>query len=97
MTVIGAGQMGLGISPVVALGGYEVGLYDADPARPPQAIVAVAASLARNVARGGLATAEADAALARIRPVETLAEVAGADLVIEAATEDEAVKKAVFA
>ena len=97
VTVIGAGQMGLGISQVVALGGYEVGLYDADPARPPQAIVAVAASLARNVARGGLATAEADAALARIRPVETLAEVAGADLVIEAATEDEAVKKAVFA
>lgn len=97
VAVIGAGQMGLGISQVVALGGYEVGLYDADPARPPQAIAAVAASLARNVARGSLAVADADAALARIRPVETLAEAAGADLVIEAATEDEAVKKAVFA
>jgi len=96
VAVIGAGQMGLGISQVVALGGYEVGLYDADPARPPQAIAAVAASLARNVARGSLAAADADAALARIRPVETLAEAAGADLVIEAATEDEAVKKAVF-
>lgn len=97
VAVIGAGQMGLGISQVVALGGYEVGLYDADPARPPQAIAAVAASLARNVARGSLAVANADAALARIRPVETLAEAAAADLVIEAATEDEAVKKAVFA
>lgn len=52
VAVIGAGQMGLGISQVVALGGYEVGLYDADPARPPQAIAAVAASLARNVGRG---------------------------------------------
>ena len=97
VAVIGAGQMGLGISQVVALGGYEVGLYDADPARPPQAIAAVAASLARNVGRGSLAAADADAALARIRPVETLAEAAGADLVIEAATEDESVKKAVFA
>jgi 3-hydroxybutyryl-CoA dehydrogenase len=97
VAVIGAGQMGLGISQVVALGGYEVGLYDADPARPPEAIAAVAASLARNVGRGSLAVADADAALARIRPVETLAEAAGADLVIEAATEDEAVKKAVFA
>jgi 3-hydroxybutyryl-CoA dehydrogenase len=97
VAVIGAGQMGLGISQVVALGGYEVGLYDADPGRPAQAIAAVAASLARNVARGGIEAGEADAALARIRPVATLPEAASADLVIEAATEDEAVKKSVFA
>ena len=97
VAVIGAGQMGMGIAQTVALGGYEVGVYDSDASRPVQAIGGVAASLARNVARGGLDQDQADAALKRIRPITALEEAAGADLVIEAATEDEAVKKAVFA
>src|SRR5690606_33983359 len=57
----------------------------------------IGASLARHVARGLIGQAEADAAVARIRPAASLAEAARADLVIEAAVEDEAVKKEILA
>ena len=96
VAIIGAGQMGSGIAQAVASGGYEVRLYDLSAERIPLALGEIAASLARRAARGLTTPAEADAALARIRPVATLAEAAQADLVIEAASEDEAVKKAVF-
>ncbi|MFN3536486.1 MAG: 3-hydroxybutyryl-CoA dehydrogenase [Brevundimonas sp.] len=96
VAVIGAGQMGMGIAHVVALGGYDVRLYDVGADKLPAAIGAIGASMARQVARGTTTAADADAALARIRPIETLAEAGSADLVIEAATEDEAIKKAVF-
>lgn len=97
VAIVGAGQMGGGIAQAVAAGGYDVLLHDAVPERVPQAQGAIAASLARQVARGLLAQAEADAAVARIRPAKSLAEAAKADLVIEAAVEDEAVKKAILA
>ena len=96
VAVIGAGQMGMGIAHVVALGGYDVRLYDVGADKLPAAIGAIGASMARQVSRGAVTAAEADAALARIQPIETLAEAGGADLVIEAATEDEAIKKSVF-
>jgi len=96
VSVIGAGQMGSGIAQAVALGGYEVRLYDVDANRAPVALGLIGASLARQAARGVISAADADAALARIRSVTSLAEIGGADLVIEAAVEDEAVKKAVF-
>src|SRR5690606_9797884 len=95
--IVGAGQMGAGIAQTVATGGYDVALYDAAADQPPQALAAIAASLARQVAREMLTQDEADAALARIRPVASLAEAARADLIIEAAVEDEAVKKSIFA
>ncbi|HYC67633.1 3-hydroxybutyryl-CoA dehydrogenase [Brevundimonas sp.] len=97
VAIVGAGQMGAGIAQAVAAGGYEVLLHDAAPERVPQAQGAIAASLARQTARGLTTQAEADAALARIRPAKSLAEAARADLVIEAAVEDEAVKKAILA
>ncbi len=97
VAIVGAGQMGAGIAQTVATGGYDVALYDAAADRPPQALGAIAASLARQVARELLSQADADAALARIRPAGTLAEAAKADLIIEAAVEDEAVKKAILA
>ncbi|MDY6923427.1 MAG: 3-hydroxybutyryl-CoA dehydrogenase [Pseudomonadota bacterium] len=97
VAIVGAGQMGAGIAQAVAAGGYEVRLYDAAPERLPQAQGAIAASLARQVARGLASQADADAALARIRPAKSLAEAAQADLVIEAAVEDEAVKKSILA
>ena len=97
VAIVGAGQMGAGIAQAVAAGGYQVLLYDAAPDRVPQAQAAIAASLARQVARALATQAEADAALARIRPAKSLAEAAKADLVIEAAVEDEAVKKAILA
>jgi 3-hydroxybutyryl-CoA dehydrogenase len=96
VAVIGAGQMGSGIAQAVASGGYEVRLYDLSAERIPLAQGEIAASLARRAARGLTTQVEADAALARIQPVASLAEAARADLIIEAASEDEAVKKAVF-
>jgi 3-hydroxybutyryl-CoA dehydrogenase len=96
VAIIGAGQMGSGIAQAVASGGYEVRLYDLSAERIPLAQGEIAASLARRAARGLTTQAEADAALARIQPVASLAEAAQADLVIEAASEDEAVKKSVF-
>nr|WP_314431883.1 3-hydroxybutyryl-CoA dehydrogenase [uncultured Brevundimonas sp.] len=97
VAVIGAGQMGSGIAQTVATGGYQVRLYDLSAERIPLALGEIAASLARRAARGLITQAEADAALARIQPVTSLIEAAKADLVIEAASEDEAVKKSVFA
>ena len=97
VAIVGAGQMGAGIAQAVAAGGYQVLLYDAAPDRVPQAQAAIAASLARQVARGITDQASADAALSRISAVSSLAAAAKADLVIEAAVEDEAVKKAILA
>ena len=97
VAIVGAGQMGAGIAQAVAAGGYDVLLHDAAPERVPQAQGVIAASLARQVARALTTQADADAALARIRPASSLAEAAKADLVIEAAVEDEAVKKAILA
>jgi 3-hydroxybutyryl-CoA dehydrogenase len=97
VAIIGAGQMGAGIAQAVALGGYRVNLFDVEAARLPAAIGAIGASLARQVARTTLTQAQADQALAAIAGIGTLAEAGEADLVIEAAVEDEAIKKAVFA
>nr|WP_313428095.1 3-hydroxybutyryl-CoA dehydrogenase [Brevundimonas diminuta] len=96
VAVIGAGQMGSGIAQVVAAGGYEVKLYDIASDRVTLALGEIAASLARRAARGLSSKAEAQAALQRITAVKTLAEAAEADLIIEAASEEEAVKKGVF-
>ncbi|MGZ9113924.1 MAG: 3-hydroxybutyryl-CoA dehydrogenase [Brevundimonas sp.] len=97
VAILGAGQMGAGIAQAVAAGGYQVLLYDAAGDRVPQAQGAIAASLARQVARGLIDQSAADAALSRISPAATLAIAARADLVIEAAIEDEAVKKSILA
>lgn len=96
VAVIGAGQMGSGIAQVVAAGGYEVKLYDIASDRVTLALGEIAASLARRAARGLSSEAEAQATLQRITAVASLAEAAQADLVIEAASEEEAVKKGVF-
>ena len=89
--------MGAGIAQTVAAGGYQVLLYDAAGDRVPQAQGAIAASLARQVARGLIDQSAADAALSRITAAPSLAAAAKADLVIEAAIEDEAVKKSILA
>lgn len=94
--VVGAGQMGAGIAHVCALGGREVRLHDRDPARLEAAREEIARNLSRQVAKGLVDEAAAEAALGRIR-VSDLAAVAQADLVIEAATEHEETKKAIFA
>jgi 3-hydroxybutyryl-CoA dehydrogenase len=97
VSILGAGQMGAGIAQAVAVGGYEVRLYDVDPARVAAARAEIGASLARQVERGAITAEQGGDAGARITAAGSLAEVGAADLVIEAAVEDEAVKKAAFA
>ena len=97
VAIIGAGQMGVGIAHAVALGGYSVRLYDVSPARLPVAQGEIAANLARQVGGDKISQADADAALQRISTIQTLTDAGSADLIIEVAVEDEAVKKAIYA
>jgi len=97
VAIIGAGQMGVGIAHAVALGGYQVSLYDVSAARLPVALGEIAVNLSRQVGKGAVSQADADAALARITVIDTLAQAGSADLIIEVTVEDEAVKKAVYA
>ena len=95
--IVGAGQMGSGIAHVSALAGYKVLLYDVAPERIEKGIATVNGNMARQVAGGKLAEAERQAAIALISPAPALKDLAGADLVIEAATEDESIKRKIYA
>lgn len=95
--VIGAGQMGAGIAQVAAQAGYAVILSDIDLPRAEKGLAGIAKLLARNVEKEKISKADADATLARITPVGDIAPLAEAQLVIEAATEREEVKRAIFA
>jgi 3-hydroxybutyryl-CoA dehydrogenase len=94
--VIGSGLMGNGIAHVSALAGYNVILSDIEMARAEAARTTVAKNLARMVSKGTATQVQADAALARIRLTTSNADHAEADLVIEAATENEGVKAKIF-
>ena len=94
--VIGAGLMGNGIAHVSALAGYDVILSDVEMARAEAARATIAKNLGRGVSKGVVTQADADAALARIVLTTDSAAFADADLVIEAATEREAIKRQIF-
>ena len=94
---VGAGQMGSGIAQVAALAGYRVLLYDVSPDRIEKGIATVSGNLARSVSHGKIEEKDRQAAIARIAPATTIEGLAGADLVIEAATEDETVKRKIYA
>jgi len=94
--VIGAGQMGGGIAHVCALGGYDVLLHDVSPERIKAGLEAIERNMARQVSRGIIDQPAMDAALARIQGAPELQSVGAADLAIEAATENEETKKAIF-
>ncbi len=94
--VIGAGQMGSGIAHVVALGGYDVLLHDVSPERIAQGIVQIEKNMTRQVSRGLIEHTAMEAAMARIKPANELQAIGGADLAIEAATENEETKKNIF-
>ena len=95
--VIGAGQMGNGIAHVVALAGYEVVLNDLKKEALDKALGTIERNLARQVGRGLVTDADMKAALKRIGFASTFKELGDADLVVEAATEDESVKRKIFA
>ncbi len=94
--VIGAGQMGAGIAQVSAQAGYAVLLSDVSVERAQAGRDGIAKQLARAVSKEKLTQDDADATLARIEPVGDLAAMAPCDLVIEAATEREAIKRQIF-
>src|SRR5580698_2938635 len=94
--VIGAGQMGSGIAHVCALAGYDVRLNDLSRERIDAGISVIERNLSRQVARGIINDAAMVAALAHIKPAESLVDIGAADLAIEAATEDETLKKSIF-
>ena len=94
--VVGAGQMGTGIAHVLALAGYDVVLNDVAPATREASVGLIGRNIDRQVTRGKV-TAEAKAtAMARIRTTLNIADLGPLDLIIEAATEKEVVKQAIF-
>ncbi|MCB1467701.1 MAG: 3-hydroxybutyryl-CoA dehydrogenase [Rhizobiaceae bacterium] len=95
--IVGAGQMGGGIAHVTAMAGYKVQLYDISPERIEKGIATISGNMARQVSSGKLEESVRQAALANISPAPQMEDLAGVDLVIEAATEDETVKRKIFA
>jgi len=97
VSVIGAGTMGNGIAHVFAQSGHAVTLIDLDQSRLDGALATIAKNLDRQVQKEAISADDRDAALARITPATDLAEgVAGADLVVEAATENADLKAQIF-
>jgi 3-hydroxybutyryl-CoA dehydrogenase len=94
--VIGAGQMGSGIAHVCALGGYDVMLHDVSADRIATGLSLIEKNMARQVSRGIIEPAAMEAGMARIKPAGELQVIGTTDLAIEAATEDEEVKKSIF-
>ena len=94
--VIGAGQMGNGIAHVMAAAGYDVLLNDISQEALAGALRTIEKNLARQVSRGKLSDDAMTSALARIHPTLTLTDLGATDLVIEAATERETIKQAIF-
>jgi 3-hydroxybutyryl-CoA dehydrogenase len=94
--VIGAGQMGNGIAHVCALAGLPVTMLDVKPAALERAMGTITRNMDRQVNRKLISEEDKDDALARIRATSDYADLGDADLVIEAATEKEDVKHAIF-
>jgi 3-hydroxybutyryl-CoA dehydrogenase len=94
--VIGAGQMGGGIAHVSALGGYQVLLNDIDDARLQKALDVIKANMRRQIGRDIITEKDMDESLKRIEPVKSIDALRDADLVIEAATEKEDIKRHIF-
>ncbi|MBQ3404001.1 MAG: 3-hydroxybutyryl-CoA dehydrogenase, partial [Oscillospiraceae bacterium] len=96
IAVIGPGLMGSGIAQVCAAGGYEVMLYGRHEDRLKAAIEKITASYDRNLARGRISAEERDEAINRIHPVTDLDSMHNCGMVIEAVSEDMALKQKIF-
>ncbi|MEM7749277.1 MAG: 3-hydroxybutyryl-CoA dehydrogenase, partial [Pseudomonadota bacterium] len=94
--VIGAGQMGNGIAHVVSLAGYDVAINDIEETRFQAAIETIRKNMTRQVTRGSISQDEMETALGRISFVADYSGLEDCDLWIEAATEDEDVKRQIF-
>ncbi len=94
--VIGAGQMGNGIAHVLALADYDVLLNDVNQDALDSAMATIEGNMARQASRGKISDEAMRAALNRIQTTLDLPALGQTDLVIEAATEREAIKQAIF-
>jgi 3-hydroxybutyryl-CoA dehydrogenase len=94
--VIGAGQMGNGIAHVCALAGLDVRLNDLSEDRIKAGLATINGNMARQVSKEAISDADRQAALGRIKPAPSYEDFAGCDIVIEAATENEEVKRKIF-
>jgi len=94
--VVGAGQMGNGIAHVCALSGFHVLLNDIAAERITEGLATISGNLARQVSRQRISEEQRQSAIKRIAPAKTLDELGDCDLVIEAATEKEDVKRKIF-
>ncbi len=95
--VIGAGQMGNGIAHVASLAGYDVCLHDVSRERIESGLATITGNMARQVAAGRIEDAERKAAVDRITVAENIDDLSEMDLVIEAVTENEQVKRKIYA
>jgi 3-hydroxybutyryl-CoA dehydrogenase len=96
VAVVGAGTMGNGIVHVFAQHGYDVTMVDVQQEALDRAVRTISGNLDRQVKKGTLTEEEKGAALGRIRPVSTLSDAGGADLIVEAATENRDLKFRIF-
>lgn len=94
--VIGAGQMGSGIAHVCSLAGFDVRLHDISEERINTGLATINGNMARQVAKEVITDAARREALERIQPAITYDDLGACDLVIEAATENEEVKRKIF-
>ena len=90
--ILGAGQMGSGIAQVFSRSGYHVCLYDLSDERLQRARVEIAHAFERHIAKGSLTAQETEASLARLHLTGNYQELSDCGLIVEATTEDEAVK-----
>jgi 3-hydroxybutyryl-CoA dehydrogenase len=94
--VIGAGQMGAGIAEVAAQAGFTVSINDAAEERVNAALATINGHLSRQVSKGQMGEEERKAILDRIQVARTLDKLGECDLVVEAASENEEVKRKIF-
>lgn len=94
--VLGAGQMGRGIAQVAAMSGYEVHLADLDLAAAENGKAAIGKQIDRMVAKEKIAADAAAEIMARLKPVDGIPGLSGADFVVEAVTENEDLKTKLF-
>ena len=96
VAVVGAGTMGNGIAHVFAQHGWDTALIDVAPGQLERGLAAIRANFERQLKKGAVSAEGRDTALARIRTHTTVDAVAGAELVVEAATEQPDVKFKIF-
>jgi len=94
--VIGAGQMGSGIAHVCALKGFDIRMMDVDQPHLNSGVENISRNMDRQIGRGMIRPEDKDSALKRIHTGTDFKQFADCDLVVEAATENESVKREIF-